>query len=276
MHARTECGSAQSAFRRRRGGDGNLISASVAAGVGHLVLDRPEKRNAIARAMWEKIPDMVMELEQNDTVRVIMLRGTGAHFAAGADIAEFDELYATRASAAAYADMLARAMDALCGCRKPRLAVIRGVCVGAGVALVTCCDLRFADDTARFAVTPAKLGIAYSFEDTRRLVACVGPAAARDMLFSGRMMAAEEALRLRLIDRVHAAGALQAAADTYAAALRHVSRGSIAVARDFIDRAVAGQLRETEQTRAAYLDLLEQPDFSEGKRAFKEKRPPRM
>jgi enoyl-CoA hydratase/carnithine racemase len=252
------------------------ISASVADGVGHLVLDRPARRNAISRAMWRDIPGLVGALDRNDAVRLIVLRGAGAHFAAGADIDEFDDVYATRESAAAYADTLARAMDALCACSTPRLAVIRGVCVGGGVALAMCCDVRFADETARFAVTPARLGIAYSFEDTRRLVACVGPAAARDMLFSGRMMQADEALRLRLIDRLYEAGELQAGVDDYAASFRHVSRGSIAVARDFIERVLAGQQRETEQTRAAYLDLLEQPDFAEGKRAFKEKRLPNM
>ena len=252
------------------------VSAIVANDVGHLVLDRPEKRNAISRAMWQEIPGLVGALDRNDAVRVIVLRGAGTHFAAGADIAEFDDVYATRASAAAYADTLARAMDAFCACRKPRLAVISGVCVGGGVALAMCCDLRFADETARFAVTPAKLGIAYSFEDTRRLVACVGQAAARDMLFSGRTLQADEALRLRLIDRLYQAGELQAAAANYAASLHHASRGSIAVARDFIERALAGQQRETDDTRAAYLDLFEQPDFAEGKCAFKERRLPDM
>jgi enoyl-CoA hydratase/carnithine racemase len=252
------------------------IEVAVAGDIGTITLNRPQKRNALNRAMWRAIPDAVAALERDRAVRVVILQGAGAHFAGGADISEFDEVYATRASAASYAADLAGAMDALCLCAKPRLAVISGACIGGGVALSLCCDQRFADETAYFAVPPARLGIAYSFEDTRRLVQTVGAPAARDLLFSARTVEAAEALRLRLIDRVCTGGSLQEQALAYAAALSAASAGSIRVARDFIARACAGQLREDDATRAAYLDVLEEPDFAEGKRAFKEKRGPRF
>jgi len=248
------------------------ISVSVSGGIGRLTLDRPQKRNALSRAMWRAIPAAVAALDADASVRVITLQGAGEHFAAGADIAEFDEVYATRSSAAAYAADLAAAMDALSGGSKPRLALIRGNCIGGGVALAMCCDLRFAEAGARFAVTPAKLGIAYSFEDTRRLVGCVGAAAARDLLFSARVVEAVEAQQMRLIDRLYPAGTLAAEADAYCAVLASLSRGTIRVARDFIARAVAGQRGEDAGTMAAYLDILEKPDFAEGFAAFKEKR----
>jgi enoyl-CoA hydratase/carnithine racemase len=178
------------------------IEVAVAGDIGTITLNRPQKRNALNRAMWRAIPDAVAALERDRAVRVVILQGAGAHFAGGADISEFDEVYATRASAASYAADLAGAMDALCLCAKPRLAVISGACIGGGVALSLCCDQRFADETAYFAVPPARLGIAYSFEDTRRLVQTVGAPAARDLLFSARTVEAAEALRLRLIDRV--------------------------------------------------------------------------
>jgi enoyl-CoA hydratase/carnithine racemase len=253
-----------------------LIRVAAEGAVGRLILDRPEKRNAISRAMWQAIPEAVARLENDASVRVIVLQGAGDHFAAGADISEFDEVYGTRENAAAYAADLAAAMDALGAGGKPRIAMIRGVCVGGGVALAVCCDMRFAAEGARFAVTPAKLGIAYCFEDTRRLVACIGASGAKDVLFSGRMLDTAEALRVGLIDRVFAAGALEEGVLAYARILAANSPATIAVARDFIGRAVAGQQGESEATLAAYLDILDGPDFQEGKAAFREKRPPRF
>jgi len=245
-------------------------------GIGRLILDRPEKRNAISRAMWHAIPDAVARLNADASVRVVVVQGEGSDFAAGADIGEFDDVYGSRANASAYAADLARAMQALRGCATPSLAAIRGVCVGGGVALALSCDMRFADAAARFAITPAKLGIAYCFEDTRRLVEQVGASAARDLLYSGRMLAADEALRIRLIDIVCETGALDEAVLTYARMLAANSRASIAVARDYIARAVHGQRSEDEATLASYLDILEGDDFLEGKSAFMEKRKPRF
>jgi enoyl-CoA hydratase/carnithine racemase len=254
----------------------SLLEVTANAPIGTITLNRPEKRNALNRAMWRGIPQAVHALQENAAVRVILLQGAGAHFAGGADIAEFDEVYADRASAAAYAADLAAAMDALCACDKPLLAVIRGACIGGGVALALCCDQRFADETAYFAVPPARLGIAYAFEDTRRLVQTIGPAAARDLLFTARTLDAAEAYRLRLVDRLCAAGALHDQVLAYAALLCAASRETVRVARDFIARACDGQAREDDATRTAYLDVLARPDFAEGKAAFKERRKPRF
>jgi len=248
----------------------------VDGAIGRLVLNRPDKRNAISQAMWRAIPDAVARLEADAAVRVILLQGEGEHFAAGADISEFDDVYGTRENAAAYAADLAGAMDALSAGAKPRIAMIRGFCVGGGVALAVCCDLRFSAEGARFAVTPARLGIAYCFEDTRRLVACVGASAARDLLFSGRMLDTEEALRVRLVDRVFPAGALEASVLAYANLVAANSPATIAVARDFIARATGGQQGEDAATREAYLRILEGADFQEGKAAFREKRKPQF
>jgi len=253
-----------------------LIRVAAEGAIGRVILDRQEKRNAISRAMWQAIPQAVSRLESDASVRVIVLQGAGEHFAAGADIAEFDEVYGSRANAADYAADLAEAMEALGAGGKPRIAMIRGVCVGGGVALAVCCDMRFAEAGARFAVTPAKLGIAYCFEDTRRLVACIGASAAKDVLFSGRMLDTAEALRVGLVDRVFAAGALEDGVLAYAQLLAANSPATIAVARDFIARAAGGQQGESEATLRAYLDILEGPDFQEGKAAFREKRKPRF
>ncbi len=252
------------------------LRVQAEGGIGRLILDRPAKRNAISQAMWRALPDAVLRLADDARVRVIVLQGEGAHFAAGADIAEFDEVYADRTSATAYAADLARAMDALCACKTPRIAMIRGVCVGAGLALALCCDVRLAEQGARFAITPAKLGLAYCFADTRRLVDCVGASVAKDMLFSARMLDAMEALRVGLLNAVFPAADLEEQVLRSAKLIAANSPATIAVARDFIGRAVAGQSGENEATRAAYLNILEGDDFREGKAAFREKRGPRF
>jgi enoyl-CoA hydratase/carnithine racemase len=252
------------------------ISTTAEAGIGRLILDRPEKRNALSRAMWQAIPHAIAKLDADPTIRVIILQGAGEHFAAGADIAEFDEVYANRPNATAYAADLANAMTALSTCKTPTIAAIRGVCVGGGVALSLCCDLRFAEQGSRLAITPAKLGIAYSFEDTRRLVAQVGPSAAKDLLFSARMLPAEEALHIHLIDRLFPPGTLEENTLAYASTMAANSPATISVAHDFITLAAAGQTGETAHTNDAYLNILEGPDFTEGKSAFAQKRPPKF
>jgi enoyl-CoA hydratase/carnithine racemase len=171
---------------------------------------------------------------------------------------------------------MAGTMDAFLACPKPVVAAIEGTCIGGAVAITLCCDLCFADATANFAVTPGKLGIAYSFADTRRLAARVGAAGARDLLFSARRIDAAEGLRMGLIDRVCAAGGLNAELAGYAALLEGTSPASVRVAKAFVARAAGGQVAEDEGSRAAYLDILEGPDFAEGRGAFMGKRKPRF
>jgi len=252
------------------------LLVALRGSVGTVTLNRPGQRNAITRAMWLALPAALAVLGATRAVRVIVLRGAEQNFAAGADIGEFDTVYASREAATDYAAAMAGAMDALLACGKPVIAAIAGFCIGGGVALTLCCDLSFADETARFAITPARLGIAYSFADTRRLVARIGAAAAKDLLLSARRIDAAEALRMGLVDRVFAAGALDAEVVAYAEALAANSAASQRVAKDFVARAVVGQVAEDAHTRAAYLDILAAPDFAEGRSAFGEKRKPRF
>jgi enoyl-CoA hydratase/carnithine racemase len=237
------------------------LLVTVEGSIGTITLNRPERRNAISRAMWVALPSILAELAALPALRLIVLRGAAGHFAAGADIGEFETVYATRQAATGYAAAMAGTMDALLACPKPVIAAIEGYCIGGAVAITLCCDLCFADATAIFAVTPAKLGIAYAFADTRRLVTRIGAPAARDLLFSARRIDASEALRLGLIDRVTPAGELEAEIAAYAELLNATSLASIRVAKNFIARALSGQTAEDTASRNAYLDILEGPDY---------------
>lgn len=264
---------------RTYGADGiivDVITTSIDGAIGRLTLDRPEKRNALSRAMWASIPAAVERLDGDPRVRVIVIDGRGDDFSAGADIAEFETVYATRAAAEVFASTIAMAMDAVAACDRPTLAMIRGHCIGSAVGLGLCCDLRFAGTTARFAITPARLGLAYSFEDTRRLADAIGGASAKDLLLTARTLDAHEALRVRLVDRVVDDAELEKYMLDYAALIATASATSATIAKDFVDRARRGQRCEDDATRAAYLDAVEGPDFIEGRGAFLARRAPRF
>lgn len=234
-----------------------------------VTISQPARRNAVSQAMWAAIPEV---LARAGEARAVVLRGEGEHFAAGADISEFEETYRDRGSAAAALDRLEAAMAAVAGCPAPVVAAVRGSCVGGGCGLALACDLRFAAPDARFAVTPAKLGLAYTLGDTKRLVDAVGLAAAKDILFSGRMVGAEEAHRIGLADRLTADPV--AAARDYAAQLAANAPGSLRAAKAMTARIAGGQSADDAETRGLYLDLVEGADFREGYAAFLEKRYP--
>lgn len=241
-----------------------------------LILARPERQNAINVAMWRALAVHAEALAADETIGVVVLRGEPPAFSSGADIAEFEQVFAGEAQAAAYNDLVQTAMACLEALPVPTIAQVTGSCIGGGCGLALACDLRFSADNARFGITPARLGLAYSLGDVKRLVDLAGPACAKDLLFSARLIDAEEALRLGLIDRMVPAAALDEVVRTYVDSLLAVSGSSQrrikAIARLVLDGAVT-ETRESRRLRdAAVLDA----DFLEGKRAFLEKRRPRF
>jgi enoyl-CoA hydratase/carnithine racemase len=244
--------------------------------VARLILNRPERMNALNDAIWEAIPSLLAEAAADSAIKVLMVSGVGdSAFAAGADIAEFAEIMAT-GTADAYARRMGVATRALAEFPKPTIAVIRGPCVGGGCSLALCCDFRFASEDGRFGVTPAKLGIAYPLEDTRRLIAAVGVSAARDLLMTGRVVSAGAALSLGLIDRCWPGDRLWDEARDYAATLAEGSQYSIRATKAIIGEILAGADDETDTSRALFAEAFDGEDLKEGAKAFLEKRKPRF
>jgi enoyl-CoA hydratase/carnithine racemase len=253
-----------------------MLDLSRDGSIANLVIDRPGKKNAISQAMWIRLADLIAEAESDPMVRVLVVSGRGDCFAAGADISEFEAVYATRATAEAYMADMARAQTALMRCAKPTVAMIRGACIGAGCGLALACDLRFADPTARFGITPAKLGMIYSLADSRRLVDAVGLASAYDLLLSGRIVDAEEAARLGILNRLVPSEALAETTRDFAELLAANAPGALKGVKQILSAIRAGARDDDAETRTLFLDILEQPEFAEGRRAFREKRPPRF
>lgn len=242
--------------------------------VAHLVLNRPEKRNALTLAMWDAIPGLLADAKAHKAARVLVLRGAGGVFAAGADIAEFETTYGSREAALANHQRIQAAMSAMEDFPLPTIAAIEGACVGGGCGLALSCDLRLADPRARFGITPGKLGLAYGVADTRRLVQAVGLSKAKDILFTGRLLDSAEALRIGLIDRLaepdQVNAALQALIDELLAASRFSAQATKTILRMLRD----GETQDTAESRALFAASFEGEDFKEGFAAFMEKRKP--
>jgi enoyl-CoA hydratase/carnithine racemase len=237
-----------------------------------IVLNRPERRNAMTRAMWRALPAIRAAIEARDDMLVALVEGEGAHFSAGADILEFDEVYRDAAATRDYGDAVQDGLKALMDLDRPTIAVIRGVAVGGGLGIALACDLRFCDADAHLAITPAKLGLVYGYAETRRLIELVGPSRAKDLLFTARRIETEEALAIGLIDR-RIETALEETVLGYARGLAELSQASIRGGKRAVDAIAAGMRAETPGFRALVEAAALGPDFAEGRAAFAAKRP---
>lgn len=247
--------------------------------VATLVIDRPEQRNAISYAMWERIPGMLRELDDDPAVRVVLIRGEGEKaFSAGADIKDFEQTRSTPERAKTYRAAVEGACEALCALNKPTIASIRGYCIGGGFELALCADLRIADDTAQLGLPAAKRGLAVGHSIVGLLFHVAGAGNASYLLLTGRLVDAREALRMGLLNAVHPAADLDATMRLLADEMAELSpvshRTHKRVIHDLIDYGGAAQVPPE---KLAALELTEaSEDFHEGVRSFLEKRPPRF
>lgn len=245
--------------------------------IARIEINAPERRNAITRAMWMAMPEICQQISADTGIRAVLLAASpdaGGIFCAGADISEFDAVYGDIASTRSYNLAVRAAQQSLPDLPRPVIAVIGGACVGGGCGIALAADLRFASSQARFAITPARLGIAYSPEDTAQLIEKVGPARAKDILFSARMLSADEALAFGLVDRVIEPAELELAAIAYAEEVAGLSSESIRAAKTIINRLSAPDADTCRGLQAMFEASFSGPDFAEGRKAFREKRRP--
>lgn len=242
--------------------------------VSHLVLNRPAKRNALTRAMWQALPRLLDDAASRAELRVLIVRGEGKAFAAGADIAEFEDVYATPQSADAFSMEVAGALDALAAFPMPVIARIDGACIGAGCGIALACDLRFCTPASRFGVTPAKLGLLYPLNDTRRLVAAVGQAMARDILFSARHLDGAEAAACGLVSRCIPEAEMDTLIEARCGEIGERSAESLKGLKYLLNLVADGIVKDTDETRTLFRSSFDSGDFQEGYRAFLEKRAP--
>ena len=244
--------------------------------VARVTINRPNHRNALSVAAWQSLAAAFDNLAADSDVRVVVLTGAGERaFCAGNDISEFAEKRSTPEQIEAYDVVLSHAYQVIRGFEKPIVARVRGFAVGGGFELMQLCDLQIASAGARFAMTPARLGLGYKLHDVQLLVDRIGPRAAREMLFTGRLFDAAEAERWGLVTRVVPDDDLDAAADACAAEIAANAPLSIRA----IKVAIGEALKPSAERDRALCDALaavcnESEDYREGQSAFAEKRAP--
>lgn len=243
-----------------------------------VVFNRPKMRNAISLAMWSELASVTEGLAKDDSVRAIVYRGAGTEaFASGADISEFEENRKDLETATAYSRQTEAAYTAVRHCPKPTVAMVFGFCMGGAMAIAMACDLRLAARGAKFGIPAAKLSIIYGLDPVHQLVDLVGPAYAKDILYSARTVDDEEALRIGFIQRLLPPAELEAYTYDY---LRRVAanaplsiRGTKAEIQAIFEGVTEAHRQRIKQLG---LETFTSEDYREGTRAFLEKRPPKF
>jgi enoyl-CoA hydratase/carnithine racemase len=250
------------------------IALTIEGPLARLRLNRPSRRNVISQAMWRALPELCWRIEAARDALVVVVEGVGDHFSAGADILEFETVYRNAEATRDYFHAIQDGLNALIALDRPTIAALRGNSIGGGLAIALACDLRFSAENAYLAITAAKIGLLYGFAETRRLVDLVGPARAKDILYSGRRVEAKEALAIGLVDRVVAVDTLDEAVIAYAHGLAGLSQHSIRGAKLAVEAVGRGLTMETQAFRRLIEDAARGEDCVEGRTAFAAKRAP--
>jgi enoyl-CoA hydratase/carnithine racemase len=255
---------------------GDYLRVEHAGSVATVVLNRPRRRNAISLAMWADLARLTAGLIADDGVRAIVYRGAGTEaFASGADISEFPESRKDPDTALRYNATTAAAYAAVRECPKPTIAMIHGYCMGGAMGLAMACDLRFAAEGAKFGIPAARLSIVYPPEAIGQLVDLVGPAYAKDILFSARTVGDREALAIGLIQRLVPPAELERTTYEYLRQVADNAPLSVRGSKVAIQAYLAGFTDESRRRlRALSLEAVASEDYREGTRAFLEKRRP--
>jgi enoyl-CoA hydratase len=251
------------------------IKSELDGSVYWITFDNPSRMNALNTSMWASLPKIISEAEEDQSVRAVVLCGSGDKaFSAGADISQFGTARTGDASKA-YDKLNHAAFGAVMNCAKPTIAMIQGYCMGGGLELALCCDLRYAAQGSTFAIPAAKLGIGYNPRWIRPLLSALSATQAKEILFTGRRFSDEEALHMGMITRLCPSDMLEEETRALAGMIAENAPLSITAAKHCIDEF----LRSPENPDMDALDKLveacfESEDYGEGRTAFTEKRKP--
>jgi enoyl-CoA hydratase/carnithine racemase len=245
-------------------------------GVGYVIFNNPERHNAVSLDMWAATRDILDGFLTDDEVRVVVLTGAGGKaFVSGADISKFESERASADASKVYNQTVERAYLSIQEFPKPTIAMIRGYCIGGGLGLAVCCDLRICSDNSRFAVPAAKLGLGYGYNGLRRLIDLVGPAFAKEIFFTARQFDTEEARLMGLVNRVVPDAELEVYVKSYAETMAGNAPLTVKAVKYIVGEVLKD---ESKRNVARCAELVEacfaSNDFIEGRRAFMEKRKP--
>ena len=245
-------------------------------GIGWIIFNHPQRHNALSLDMWQGLRDILDHYAAHPEVRVTIMRGAGGKaFISGADISEFDSKRASAKQKEDYGKVSGEANLALARFEKPLIALIEGYCIGGGLATALAADVRFATPDSRFGIPAARLGLGYEYEGLAKLARIVGPSRARDILFSARFMEASEALDMGLVNFVVDRQRIEAAVLDYAQQIAGNAPLTVRAAKAALNAwERGGRGMEVDRARSLVDACFDSNDYREGRRAFKEKRPP--
>jgi len=246
--------------------------------VGYLTFNNPERHNAVSLDMWEAASGFLEDFKNDNNIRVVVVTGAGGKaFVSGADISKFDKERSSKESSDRYNESVDHAYNAFYSFPKPTIAMIRGYCIGGGVGLALCCDMRICTEASKFAVPAAKLGLGYRYAGLKKLVDLVGPSFAKEIFFTARQFTATEAQAMGLVNRVLPDGELESYVQNYADTIA----GNAPLTVDSVKFIVAQTLTDESKRDLKKCEELVQAcfaskDYIEGRKAFMEKRKPQF
>jgi enoyl-CoA hydratase len=245
-------------------------------GIGWVIFNHPQRHNALSLEMWQGLSDILETYAGRSDVRVVVMRGAGGKaFVSGADISEFDSNRANAAQKDEYGRIAGQATRWLARFDKPIVALIEGFCIGGGLATALSADVRFATPDSRFGIPAARLGLGYEYEGLAKLARVVGPANARDIMFSARFMEAAEAKAMGLVNFVVDRAGIEAAVVEYARTIAANAPLTVKAAKAAVDAwERGGHADDVAAVRALVDACFDSNDYREGRRAFGEKRRP--
>jgi enoyl-CoA hydratase/carnithine racemase len=257
-----------------------LFDVAGDGSVAYITFNRPEARNAMTSEMYAALVAACERIDADaapaGAIRAAVLRGAGGTFVSGTDIAQFQG-FSTRADGIAYERELDRVIDRLERVVVPTIAQVQGVAAGGGCAIALACDLRVCTSDAAFGVPIARtLGNCLSFANYARLVDLIGPARVKDLLFTGRLVKADEAMTLGLVNRLADAATIDAAVHEVAATMAANAPLTIRATKEAVRRIQASRRPEAAEAEDLIAMCYLSTDFKEGVAAFLEKRKPRF
>ncbi len=254
------------------------IETARRGGEFHIRIANPERYNAMSLSMWEALARAVADADADADMRVVVLSGSGSRaFASGADISEFATQRSDPEQRARYGAAVAAAQRALAASCHPTVAVIRGVCMGGGMALAIACDLRYCTEDARFRMPAGRLGLGYALEGMQRFASVLGPARAADLFLTARSFDGREAARIGLVQEAFGHDSFEAVTRKRIEAIAALAPLTLRAARLALRHiADAPGAPEEAAVQAAIRACFESRDYAEGQQAFLDKREPRF
>lgn len=250
------------------------LLVTMTDGVATIVINRPARKNAVTQAMWVNLAGHVNRLAADPDTRVIVLRGVGQDFSAGADISEFDTLRGDADSARAYEATNSAAFAALRNAVVPVIAAIRGICFGGGFGLAAACDLRIATSDAQFAVPAARLGLAYPQDAMGDIVWAAGPQMARYLTYTAGRIDAKAALSAGFLLEIVETERFDTRIDEVARTIAENAPLSVRASKEAIRAALSHDSGEATVAQAAGDATFLSEDYAEGRSAFAGRRKP--